>query len=686
MTGALPVPPLPATRRDDLVEVVHGVAVPDPYRWLEADDDPAVAAWSSAQDLRTRQALGALASRPAWHERLVALLAEPVSAGAVWRGPWLFTLERGGGREQFVLVVRPVDDLDAPPRVLVDPAGLAGDAAVALDWFYPSVDGSRVAYGLSEGGDERSVLHVLDTATGAVLADTIPHTHASSVAWLPGSEEFLYIRYPEGAEYGRAVYRHRLGVDWADDVLVWDDLPTPEAWTHVQASPDGRYTVVSVMIGWSRVDLWLRDEQAAGGPSDWRPLHAGVDAVTTVSFDGDRLVALTTVDAAKGRVVAIDPARPASHHWRELVAEGDDVLEGVKPTVDGFLCWSLRNACARLVLHAPDGAERAVVPLPDGVSLSGLGTSRHDDRVVLQMEAFSSPSSLALWRPGDDAVVRVAAPAGATVDPAAFTTSQTTYRSLDGTEIGLFLVHRADITPGPDTPCILTGYGGFAIAETPVWSAAIAAWCERGGTYAIVGLRGGLEHGEAWHQAGMRANKQNVFDDFAAAGDHLVVAGLTSRSKLVVRGGSNGGLLVGATLTQRPDLCAAVVCQVPLLDMIRFPRFLIARLWTGEYGDPDDPEEFAWLWAYSPYHHVVEGTRYPAVLLTTADGEGRVHPSHARKMAAALQHASAAQDDNPIFLRIDGRAGHGAGKPASMQADELADILAFCEWRTGGAA
>ena len=656
------------------------MAVPDPYRWLEADDDPAVAAWSSAQDLRTRQALGALASRPGWHERLVALLAEPVSASATRRGPWLFTLERGLGREQFVLMVRPLDDLTAVPRVLVDPAGLAGDAAVALDWFFPSLDGSRVAYGLSEGGNERSVLHLLDTATGAVLADRIPHTHACTVAWLPGAEALLYIRYPEGHEYGRRVYHHRLGTDWVGDPLVWDALPTPEAWTDVQVSPDGRWTVVSAMIGWSRVDVWRRDER----DGTWATLHEGVDAVTSIRFDGDRFLGLTTVDAAKGRVVAIDPTRPGAAHWQVLVPEGDDVVEGVSPVAGGFLCWGLRDACARMTLHGPDGAERTVVPLPAGVSLAGLAASRDDERIVLQVEAFSAPASLAEWQPGAPALQRVAVPAGVTVDPAAFATTQTTYHSLDGTEVGLFLVHRADVVPGPDVPCILTGYGGFAIAETPVWSAAIAAWCEQGGLYAIAGLRGGLEHGESWHQAGMRANKQHVFDDFAAAADHLVAAGLTSRSRLAIRGGSNGGLLVGAALVQRPDLCEAVVCQVPLLDMVRFPRFLIARLWTGEYGDPDLPDEFAWLWGYSPYHRVVDGTCYPSVLLTTADGEGRVHPSHARKMAAALQHASACQHERPVLLRIEARAGHGAGKPASMQADELADILAFCQWRLSG--
>ena len=260
---------------------------------------------------------------------------------------------------------------------------------------------------------------------------------------------------------------------------------------------------------------------------------------------------------------------------------------------------------------------------------------------------------------------------------------QVSYPSLDGTSVGLFLIHRADVTPSADTPAILNGYGGFAISETPMWSPTIAAWCASGGLYVIAGLRGGLEHGQTWHHAGRRANKQNVFDDFHAAADWLVESGLTSRSRLAIAGGSNGGLLVGAALTQRPDLCRAVWCAVPLLDMIRFPNFLIAQLWTDEYGDPTVAKEFAWLWAYSPYHHVVAGAEYPAVLLTTADGDTRVDPLHARKMAAALQWAVGSRDDRPILLTQQGRAGHGVGKPASKRADESADVLTFFSWQLG---
>ena len=300
----------------------------------------------------------------------------------------------------------------------------------------------------------------------------------------------------------------------------------------------------------------------------------------------------------------------------------------------------------------------------------------------MQAESFALPPGLYRWSEGRGLEAWGGSAAG--IDASAFAGRLTHYPSLDGTSIGLFLVHAAGVEPGPDTPCILTGYGGFAIANSPMWSPGIAAWCERGGVYAIAGLRGGLEEGEAWHRAGRRDTKQNVFDDFLAATDFLVESKLTSRSRLAWRGGSNGGLLVGAALTQRPDGAAAVHCAVPLLDMIRFPQFKIAKLWTDEYGDPDVAEEFAWLWAYSPYHQVVEGVCYPPTLLTTAEGDSRVDPCHARKMAAALQWASSCEGDKPVLLRQEGRAGHGVGKPLHLQADELADVLTFFSWQLGG--
>jgi prolyl oligopeptidase len=678
------VPPGPPTRRDDVVDVLHGVAVPDPYRWLEDGAATEVAAWAAAQNERTRQALDARPDRQGWHERLVALLGARVSAGCQLAGDRVFAMERAGGQAQFALVVRSAVAATVAARLVLDPSSLAADAAVAIDWYHPSPDGALVAYGTSEGGDERSVLRIVDVESGAHRDDVIPETRAASLGWLPDASGFLYTRYPEGDEYHRMVYAHTLGTDWHDDALVWSDLPTPESWPDVAVSPDGRWAVVHVLVGWGRVDVHLLERETGA----WRTLVSERDALTHLSFAGDRLVGTTTWEAPRGRVVAVPLAAPDA--WVTLVPEGDGVLEGCRPAGGELLVTSTLRAVGRLHRYGPDGVPLGEVALPELGSFAGFDARPERRLAFCQLESFTRPGALFRWTP-DGGLERWPADAGrvggagesAPVDPSSFAVHQVRYPSLDGTEIGLFLVHRADVTPDAGTPTILNGYGGFAIASSPAWSPGIAAWCERGGLYAIAGLRGGYEEGEDWHRAGRREHKQRVFDDFAAAATYLVDTGRTSPSRLAMRGGSNGGLLVGAALTQHPELARAVHCAVPLLDMVRYPQFLIARLWTDEYGDPDVAEEFAWLWAYSPYHHVAPGVCFPAVLFTAAEGDSRVDALHARKMAAALQAATSCEDEHPILLRQEGRAGHGVGKPLLKQADELADVMTFFSWQLG---
>ena len=664
----LPVPP---ARRDEVVDVLHGLEVADPYRWLESGDDADTRSWVSAQNQRSRQALDALPDRGAWHERLLALLAAPTSRSCRVAGTRVFSLERAGRAPQYSLVVRSATDLSPPARTLVDPAGLATDATTAIDWYHPSADGGLVAYGMSEGGDERSVLRVLDVETGRHLDDEIPETRAATLGWLPDASGFLYTRYPAGAEYGRMVYEHRLGAPWGEDPLVWGDLPTPEAWTDVSVSRDGRWVLVHASVSWSRTDVHLLDRETDA----WRTVIEGVEATTALSVDGDRLLGFTNLDAPRGRVVTSPLTQPAD--WDTLVPERQAVIDAVVPAGDVFYVLSTDRSIAVLEQHDRDDGSTGVVTLPDVGTFAGFDADPTTGMAFLQLESFTKPPALhrvtgfgvQAWGDlGDTAAT-------------AFSVTQQTYVSRDGTAIGLFLVHRADVEPSPATPAILTGYGGFAIASTPVWSPVAAAWCEQGGLYAVAGLRGGAEEGESWHEAGMRDRKQNVFDDFASAADHLVAAGWTARHRLAITGRSNGGLLVAAALTQRPDIARAVHCGVPLTDMVRFPQFLIARLWVPEYGDPEVAEELAWLHAYSPYHRVVAGTCYPAVLFTTAEGDSRVDPLHARKMAAQLQWASPCQDERPILFQEEGRAGHGVGKPLHKQADEGADVLAFLAWQ-----
>jgi prolyl oligopeptidase len=671
----------PATRREDVVDVLHGVEVADPYRWLEDGDEAEVADWVAAQNAFTRGALDARADRPWWHERLVALMQLPVVLAVQVRGEHVFCLERPAGAEQFLLTRRSAVSPDAEPVVLLDPAVGVVDAANAIDWFEASDNGALVAVGTSEGGTENSVLRVLDTTDGRDLGEAIPNTRACSVAWEPDGSGFAYTRYPEGDEYHRTVHHHRLGADWLDDPVVWAEHPDPQAWPDVAISPDGERVLVHVLVGWARYDIHLLDRRTG----EWSTLIGGVEATSELLFaqDGESFVGVTTLDAPKGRLVrvpfgTIDPAQ-----WETLVPEGEPVLS--RPAVCGeeVLAVSTLRALDRIVRFGADGSSRGSIEgVGDVVAIVDLTADRDTGRAFAVVDSFDSPT--AAWRVDPGAVAARWFPAAADVDTVpSLSVRQVTYPSADGTSIGLFLIHRDDVVPGPEVPLILNGYGGFAITETPVWSPQIAAWCVAGGVYAIAGLRGGLEEGEDWHRAGRRAHKQNVFDDFHAAADWLVEEGLAARDRLAILGRSNGGLLVGAALTQRPDLCRAVWCGVPLLDMVRFPQFLIARLWTDEYGDPDVAEEFAWLYAYSPYHRVVEGTDYPATLFSTAEGDTRVDPLHARKMAALLQAASTGQDEHPILLYQEGRAGHGVGKPVAKRADELADGLTFLAWQVG---
>ncbi len=675
----------PHTRREAVVDTLHGVDVPDPYRWLEHGDDPEVQQWVTEQNSLTRSALDAIPERESWHERLVALMGLPLVQGVAIRGDRLFLLEREAGAQQARLVVRSLSDPSAGVTVLADPAAATADAASAVDWFHPSRDGSLVAFGVSEGGTENSVLRVARSDDGSLLPDEIPNCRACSLSWEPGDGAFCYSRYPEGEEYDRTIHRHVLGDEWRHDPVVWDARVTPQTWPGVTVSETGRFVLIEAMVGWGRSDLHLLDRGADGTSGVWRTIVEGVEALNDgwqFTADDSALVGTTTLDAGSGRVVRVDLSAddlsPAA--WHTIVPEGDAVLGGPRLVPDGFYLPSTLVGVDRLEHVTYDGARRAV----DGlglVALAGLAVDDETGVVVAIVNGFDTPAGAWLVSGGAPEVLHPVPDRTLVPDLAI---SQVEYPSLDGTLIPMFLIHRADVSPTVDTPTILNGYGGFSIIETPVWSPMIAAWCAAGGLYAIAGLRGGAEYGEAWHEAGRRGQKQNVFDDFAAAADWLVSTGRTSRDRLAIAGGSNGGLLVGAALTQRPDLCRAVWCAVPLLDMVRFPRFLIAKLWTDEYGDPDEPDEFAWLHAYSPYHRVVADERYPAVLLTTAEGDTRVDPLHARKMAAMLQSAAAGVPDAlPVLLYQEGRAGHGVGKPVGKRAAEQADVLAFFSWQLG---
>ena len=654
----------------------HGVEVADPYRWLEDGESDETRSWASYQNARTRALLDAVPSRPRLHARLTELFRAGTSTSPRIEAGRLFSLDRWGHHDQAVLCVRPFDG-DGPqePTVVLDPTEVVADETAALDWFHPSRDGMLVAYGVSSSGDERSTLRVLDVASGANLVDEIPHTRAASVGWFPDGSGFAYTRYATGGDYDRHVFVHRLGTAWRDDEVLFDALPDQTAWPDVTVSRDGRYALVHVELGWSRTDVHLVDLATRAR----RTIIEGVDVVTWLGFDErrDRLVGHTTLAADRGRVVAL--ALDDLDTWDTLVAESDAVIEGVAVAPTSLLVATTRRAVSQLDHHRDDGTFVATVPLPEPGSFAGLTASRDVDVAVFSFTGFARPPALFRWTP--DGGVRPWSDLPGAPDASAFAVEQRSYTSTDGTDVAVFLVRPSGADATRPRPTILTGYGGFSIAMSPAYSPVIASFVEDGGCYAVACIRGGSEEGEAWHRAGMRERKQQVFDDFHAAADWLVAEGITTRPQLAIRGGSNGGLLVGAAVTQRPDLCRAAVCAVPLLDMVRYHLFLIARLWIPEYGDPDVAEEFAWLHAYSPYHHVVEGTCYPAMLVETGEEDSRVDPLHARKFAARVQAATSCGTEHPILVRIESKAGHGQGKPATRQADEAADVLAFVHWQ-----
>jgi prolyl oligopeptidase len=673
----------PAARTEELVEQVHGVAIADPYRWLEDSGRDDVRRWVDAQNDYTHALLAARPAVGALRSRLASLLSIGTLDAPEVRGRRYFYTRREGTQNQPILYVR--EGRTGKDRVLVDTNRLSQDGTAALDWWFPSEDGALLAYGVSTSGDEKSTLRVIEVGSGRELPDVITRTRYCALAWRPDDSGFFYTRYPapgkgpEGAEnYNRHLFFHRLGDDPEKDAKVFGEGRRPEEMLDVSLSPDGRYLTVVAAEGWSRTDLYLKDLKTEG--SSFVPVAEGLDAIFQGEVVGDTLYMLSNWEAPRYRLFAVDLKRPQREHWKVLIPESNAVLSQVKVVGGRIAAVYLKDASSRLAMHGADGTRLRDIPLPALGTIQGL-TGRHDGQeVFFGFSSFTVPPTVYrhdLKGATTDVWDRVKTD----VDLSGFEVKQVFYPSKDGTRIPMFLVHRRGLRLDGTHPTLLHGYGGFNISETPEFSRGIVVWLERGGVFAEANLRGGGEYGEAWHRAGMLDKKQNVFDDFVAAAEWLIASKYTSKERLAIRGGSNGGLLVGAALTQRPDLFRAVVCEVPLLDMVRYHNFQIARLWVPEYGSAESPEQFRWLYAYSPYHHVTPGTAYPAVLLATADSDSRVDPMHARKMAARLQVATSS--DRPILLRTESKAGHGIGKPVSKQIEDATDIWSFLFWQLG---
>jgi prolyl oligopeptidase len=677
-----PTSDYPAARVDAVVDRLHGVDVRDPYRWLEDASQPDVQAWMKAQDGYARARLARLPGRAAIAARLHELLYTDSVGAPVHRGGRLFYLRKLHDHEKQILYWR--KDGAAQDTVLLDPGAWSSDGSSGLGAWTASWDGRYVAYQVHEHNSDEAVVHVVEVATGKPLADALPGASYTAPSWSADGRGFYYTYTPPAsatlAEADRRtrseVRYHRLGADPAQDAVVHEPTGQRSWFLSVQASRDGHWLLLQIRRGSSGPITWLFKD-ARRPAQAWTPLFEGSDA--TVIDWRDRFYVLTNDGAPRYRVLAVDPARPARAAWREIVPEQDVVISEIDVAGGRLILTTMRTAVSELEVRELDGKLVRKVALPGPgtvVSVSGRGD---DDAAYFRYGSYSEVGAVyeTSLRSG---AVRVWGRSTLPFDGAALVTEQVRFRSRDGTEIPMFLIHRKGVTPTGENPTLLTGYGGFRISNTPWFSATFAVVLEHGGVVAVPNLRGGGELGEAWHEAGTLAHKQNVFDDFLGAARYLIDQRWTRPGKLAISGGSNGGLLVGAATVQAPELFAAVVCLVPLLDMVRYHKFGLGAAWMTEYGSADDPAQFPALHAYSPYHHVRAGTRYPALLMMSSDHDDRVDPMHARKMTAALQ---AATTGGPVWLRIEQNAGHGGADVVAQQIEERADLLAFVFDRLG---
>ena len=680
----------PQVKTDDIVDDVHGVKIADPYRWLEDGSSEDSQRYVREQLAYTRSVLDKLPGRDDIRKREEQLVTIGALSTPHIGGPYYFYRRRDGNQNQPVLYVR--EGLNGKDRVLIDPNTLAADGTIALDWYYPTHDGKLIAYGTSPNGNEVSTLHVIEVATGKLLPDEIPQTRAASVAWKPDDSGFYYTRYPkkgdvpEGQEmYNRRVFYHALGTDPAKDAAIFGEGRDPQEWPNVVLSDDGRWLLIQAEQGWTKDELFLKDTQSDAAPVR---ITTGKEFLYNADIYDGNIYILTNEDAPRYRVFKAPVTKATRANWKEIIPQGEAVLSSADIAGGKIFGHYQQDATSRLKLFSTDGKLLHEIALPGignledlsrGYELGGLHESKE---AFFVYQSFTQPTAAYRYDIAKNKVSTFAS-VQADVDSAAYEVKQIFYHSKDGTRVPMFIVAKKGLKLDGHNPTLLTGYGGFNVINSPVFLKGTYLWLERGGVYALANLRGGAEYGEDWHRAGMLEKKQNVFDDFAAAAEYLIAQKYTDKDHLAIQGGSNGGLLMGVAMTQHPELYRAVICQVPLLDMLRYQNFQIARLWIPEYGSAENAEQFKWLYAYSPYHHVKPGTVYPAVLFMTADSDTRVDPMHAKKMAALMQAQAANGPERPILLRIEPKAGHGAGKPVSKIIDENTDIFSFLFWQLG---
>ncbi|MHA1881457.1 MAG: prolyl oligopeptidase family serine peptidase [Candidatus Thorarchaeota archaeon] len=691
----------PPTRIESVVEELHGVTIEDPYRWLEDTSDQEVQDWIKKQNAFTSTKLGTYAGMDKIRNRLLSLFNHDVILQNSFKvrksskGTRFFYLYRKAGSAQPVLYYQ--DGEDAERIELIDPMKLSSEGLVAIDWYTPSPDGSLIAYGISRDGTEKSVLHIIRVETAETLTEQIPGTRYSSIAWLHDCSGFYYTRYPipgtvppEEEGYNRHVFFHKIGQDYNDDVKVFGEGRAPNELALLDINRDS--SILSIMCHrFIESDVFV----AQINPSDYTDLSfslviEGNHTLSLPQLTEDTLYVLTQEDAPNGQIISYDMRNffddKSTRQRTVIVKEGTGVIsfDNVFSLFhDKIVVVEDENASSKLKLYdCKTGVLLDTITFDTLVTVQSL-TSAHDiERFYFSIESYFLPPSISYYETSE--IRGTFFKPTLDLDETQFKTEQVWYTSKDGTKISMFLLSKTDFTPTERTPVNLTGYGGFGISKTPQFSPNYVAWVENNGVVAIPNLRGGGEYGQKWHRAGNRENKQNVYDDFISAGEWLIEHRIGSKDTLGIHGRSNGGLLVGAALTQRPDLFKVVICGVPLLDMVRYTNFLIAKYWIPEYGDPTKEEEFKWLYSYSPYHNIVDGTSYPATYFYTAEGDSRVDLMHALKMAARVQAVTTGSaDTQPILLWIETKAGHGVGMPVEKQVESITKFMTFHAYHTG---
>jgi prolyl oligopeptidase len=716
ITGSSKYPPAP---RENASDELHGVTVPDPYRWLEDPKREDTQKWLDANDSMTRKILAEIPQREHLTQRFKDLFYIDYVSAPAKRGKRYFYTRRHKDKEKSIVYWK--QGKDGEEKVLLDPNSMSDDGHISLGGWYPTYDGKTVAYKLKENNADESVMYLRDVATGKVSeVDVLEGVKYSGASWTPKGDGFYYTYLPTDPSIpvaerpGHAEVRfHRVGTDPKQDEIVFWRTGTAQSFIGGGVSRDGRWLLVYVQFGWNAADVYfkdlrkkprkprndadvvdlpggdkvpaavertvrekVRDQALAGG---FEILTYGTEAKYDVSVWKNTFYVHTDDGAPKYRVFKVNPKKPARDNWTEIVAESDTPIESVSIVGNHLVLHYLRNAYTEIEVRKLSGKLVRRVELP-GIGNAGLGGEPDDDEAYFSFTSFTEPVAIyktSIKKGKPELWARVEVPA----DMSDVEVKQTWYQSKDGTKVPMFIVHKNGIALDGNNPTLLYGYGGFNVSLQPSFSSAAVAWLEHGGVYAMPNLRGGGEFGEEWHRAGMLLNKQNVFDDFIAAAEFLIREGYTSRDKLAIWGGSNGGLLVGAAMTQRPELFRAVVCAVPLLDMVRFHKFGSGMTWVPEYGSAEDPEQFKVLHGYSPYHRVKRDVDYPALLMMAADNDDRVDPMHARKFTAAVQWAS--NGDRPHLVRVEKNAGHGGADLIKANVEKYADQFSFLMWQLG---